>query len=206
LTSCDQPCRIAARVSVTELTRLVSACRHLVSGEAAQSRVRGGGLQPLALAMIFVGLPGFRPNMPGIWPRCRVTVISPTPGRPAARPRSSLAPTAARIFPEPVHGQGGTVRTVLLDDRGHALFPGNGPGKPPAVLDKLTEHALREGAVLFAELGLDGGVRAAGAGRLEVPARPGPASCPRAGRAAPGRDYSGAFWDKALEEQWSEKY
>ena len=39
------------------------------------------------------------------------------------------------------------------------------------------------------------GVRAAGAGRPEVPARPGPASCPRAGRAAPGRDYSGAFWD-----------
>ena len=38
------------------------------------------------------------------------------------------------------------------------------------------------------------GVRAAGAGRPEVPARPGPASCPRAGRAAPGRDYSGAFW------------
>ena len=39
------------------------------------------------------------------------------------------------------------------------------------------------------------GVRAAGAGRPEVPARPGPASCPRAGRAAPGRDYSEAFRD-----------
>jgi len=28
-------------------------------------------------------------------------------------------------------------------------------------------------------------------GRLEVPARPGPAGCPRAGRAAPGRGLSG---------------
>jgi hypothetical protein len=35
-------------------------------------------------------------------------------------------------------------------------FPGNGPGKLPAGLDQLTEHALREGAVFFAELGLDG--------------------------------------------------
>ena len=35
------------------------------------------------------------------------------------------------------------------------------------------------------------GVRAAGAGRPGVPARPGPAGCPRAGRVAPGRDHSG---------------
>ena len=30
---------------------------------------------------------------------CRVTVVSPTPGRPATRPRSSLAPTAIPVSP-----------------------------------------------------------------------------------------------------------
>ena len=82
----------------------------------------------------------------------------------------------------------------LLDDI-NALFPGNGPGKPPAGLDQLTEHALPGGRGLLCGAGSGRGVRAAGAGRPEVPARPGPASCPRAGRAAPGRDYSVAFWD-----------
>jgi hypothetical protein len=45
------------------------------------------------------------------------------------------------------------------------------------------------------------GVRAAGAGRPEVPARPGPAGCPRAGRAAPGRDHSGPSGTTAADAQ-----
>jgi hypothetical protein len=45
------------------------------------------------------------------------------------------------------------------------------------------------------------GVRAAGAGRPEVPARPGPAGCPRAGRAAPGRARSGPSGTTAADAQ-----
>ena len=45
----------------------------------------------------------------------------------------------------------------MLDDRGYALFPGKPSWKaPPAGLDQLTEHALREGRGLLCELGLDG--------------------------------------------------
>lgn len=45
------------------------------------------------------------------------------------------------------------------------------------------------------------GVRAAGTGRPEVPARPGPAGCPRAGRAAPGRARSGPSGTTAADAQ-----
>ena len=50
------------------------------------------------------------------------------------------------------------------------------------------------GRGLLCEAGSGRGVRAAGAGRPEVPARP-PARLAAPVRAAPGRDYSGAFWD-----------
>src|SRR4029450_13805499 len=43
------------------------------------------------------------------YPACRESVVSPTPGRPATRPRSPLAPAAVLIFPP---AGGGLLLTV----------------------------------------------------------------------------------------------
>jgi hypothetical protein len=114
----------------------------------------------------------------------RSTPAGTTQGHQQARRGRELATVEYASSPvEPVHGKGGTVRTVLLDDRGYVvllrfylaragytagpLFHASVNGRGPLSYD---EYALREGGLLCGA-GSGRGVRAAGAGRPEVPAR-----------------------------------